>query len=145
MERTLVIIKPDGVRRKLVDKIIERYEEKGLKVIALKKMKATKELLKKHYSAHVGKSFYSGLERFMTSGEVVTFVLEGSDAIKRAREITGATDPSKAAKGTIRGDLGIDSGEKADKAGRAIENLVHASGTREEAEKEIRLWFPGLK
>ncbi len=144
MERTLVIVKPDGVKRKLVDKIIERYEEKGLKVIALKKMKATKELLKKHYSAHVGKPFYLGLERFMSSGEVVAFVLEGKDAVNLARKITGATDPAKAEKGTVRGDLGIDSGEKADKEKRAIENLVHASGNHEEAEKEIKLWFPEL-
>lgn len=145
MERTLIIVKPDGVKRGLVDKIIKRYEEKGLKVVALKKMKATPALLKKHYSAHVGKSFYAGLEKFMLSSEVVAFVLEGENAVKRAREITGATDPGKATKGTVRGDLGTDSGEKADKEGRAIENLVHASGTPEEAETEIRLWFPDLK
>ena len=145
MERTLIIVKPDGVKRGLVDKIVERYEEKGLKVVALKKVRATQALLKKHYSAHIGKSFYAGLEKFMTSGDVVPFVLEGKDAIKRAREITGATDTSKAIKGTVRGDWGTDSGEKADKEGRAIENLVHASGTREEAETEIRLWFPDLK
>lgn len=145
MERTLIIIKPDGVRRNLVEKIIESYEEKGLKVVALKKIKATSALLKKHYSAHVGKTFYSGLERFMSSAEVVAFVLEGKDAVNLARKITGATDPRKAAKGTIRGDLGIDSGEKADREKRAIENLVHASGTHEEAEKEIKLWFPKLK
>lgn len=145
MERTLIIIKPDGVRRKLVDKIIEMYEEKGLKVVTLKKMRASKELLKKQYSAHVGKKFYPWLEKFMTSGEVVVFVLEGKNAIKKAREITGATDPAKAEKGTIRRDFGIDSAEKADKEKRAIENLVHASGTKEEAEKEIALWFPGLR
>ncbi len=144
MERTLIIIKPDGVRRKLVDKIVQRYERAGLKVITLKKMKATPQLLKKHYSAHVGKEFYKALEKFMSS-EVVAFVLEGNNAVKQARAITGATDPSKAERGTVRGDFGIDSAEKADKEKRAIENLVHASGTKEEAEKEIGLWFPGLK
>ncbi len=145
MERTLIIIKPDGIKRKLVDKIIERYEMAGLKIIALKKIRASSALLKKHYSAHIGKDFYPWLERFMTSDEVVAFVLEGKNAINRAREITGATDPSKAKKGTIRGDFGIDSAEKADREKRAIENLVHASGTRKEAEKEIKLWFAGLK
>ena len=107
-------------------------------------MKATPQLLKKHYSAHVGKEFYKALEKFMSS-EVVAFVLEGNNAVKQARAITGATDPSKAERGTVRGDFGIDSAEKADKEKRAIENLVHASGTKEEAEKEIGLWFPGLK
>jgi len=145
MERTLVIIKPDGMQNHLENEIIQRYEKAGLKIIAKRVVSADKMLLRKHYSAHVNKPFYPGLEKFMTEAPVLAFVLEGENAIKRTREITGATDPSKAANGTIRGDLSDDSGEKADREGRAIRNLVHASGTSEEAEKEIKLWFPGLK
>ncbi len=141
IEKTLVIVKPDGVKRNLTDDVIRRYEDAGLKVIQRKTMIADAGLLKKHYSAHVNKPFYKGLETFMTSGPVVVMVIEGEDAVAKVRQVTGATDPSKAEKGTIRGDLGQDSLEKADSEGRAIENIVHASGTREEAEKEIALWF----
>ncbi len=144
MERTLIIIKPDGVRRKLEREVISRYQKAGLKVVARKEMTADSSLLRKHYSAHAGKSFYKGLVEFMTSGPVITFVLEGKNAVEAARKVTGATDPSKAGKGTIRGDLGTDSQERADREKRAIRNIVHASGTKEEAEKEIRLWFPEL-
>ena len=144
-ERTLIILKPDAVKRKLEDKIINIYKNEGLKVIARKEIRAKKELLREHYSAHVNKPFYHGLEKFMMEDRVVAFVLEGDEAISRVRKITGATDPSKAEKGTIRGDLGNDSQEKADKEKRAIKNLVHASGNKEEADKEIRLWFPELK
>jgi nucleoside-diphosphate kinase len=143
IERTLIIIKPDGLS--IENKIIRRYEKAVLKVVAKKTIKAYRDLLRKHYAAHVGKPFYSGLEKFMMEHPVVAFVLEGENAIERAREITGATDPSKAAKGTIRGDLSKDSQEKADMENRAIRNLVHASGSKEEAEKEIELWFPELK
>ncbi len=144
IERTLVIIKPDGMQRHLENKIIKRYEDEGLKVAAKKVLSANKELLRQHYSAHVEKAFYPGLERFMMEAPVLAVILEGDDAIKRVREITGSTDPSKAAKGTVRGDFGNDSGEKADMEKRAIRNLVHASGTPEEAKKEIGLWFPEL-
>ncbi len=144
VERTLILIKPDGMRRRMEKEIIARYQKAGLKIIARKEMNATKELLRQHYSAHVGKPFYAGLERFMSSGKITALVLEGKDAVALTRKITGATDPSKAEKGTVRGDLGIDSQEKADKENRAIENLVHASGTKEEAEKEIGLWFPEM-
>lgn len=142
MERTLILIKPDGISKET--EIIARYRKAGLKAVARKVLAANKELLRQHYSAHVGKPFYAGLERFMSSGKIIAFILEGKDAVALTRKITGATDPSKAEKGTIRGDMGIDSQEKADKEDRAIENLVHASGTKEEAEKEIRLWFPGF-
>ncbi len=144
IERTLIIIKPDGVRRHLSEKIVERYTKEGLKVVAHKKLKADKELLTEHYSAHIGKPFFEGLLKFMSSGPVVAYVLEGQNAVKKVRRITGATDPSKAEKGTVRGDLGTDSAEKANAEDRSIENLVHASGTLEEAEKEIKLWFPEL-
>ncbi|MBI4162669.1 MAG: nucleoside-diphosphate kinase, partial [Candidatus Aenigmarchaeota archaeon] len=144
LERTLIIIKPDGVRRKLSEKIVERYTKAGLKVVAQKKLHADKSLLTKHYSAHVGKPFFEGLLRFMSSGEAIACVLEGKNAVQEVRRITGVTDPSKADKGTIRGDFGIDSAEKANSENRSIENLVHASGTPEEARAEIKLWFPEL-
>lgn len=141
----MVIIKPDGMQGHLENEILKRYETAGLCVIAKKTVSADKALLRKHYSAHVNKPFYPGLEKFMIESPVLAFVLEGENAIKRTREITGATDPSKALKGTVRGDLSDDSGEKADREGRAIRNLVHASGNAEEAAAEIRLWFPELK
>ncbi len=144
MEQTLVLIKPDGMKRRMEKEIIARYQKAGLRVAARKSITANSKLLRQHYSAHVGKPFYAGLERFMSSGKIIAFILEGKDAVALTRKITGATDPSKAEKGTVRGDLGTDSQEKADKENRAIENLVHASGTKEEAEKEIRLWFPEL-
>ena len=140
-EQTLLIIKPDGVKRNLTNEIIRRYEKAGLKVIKQKIMRASQNLLREHYSAHLGKSFYVGLEKFMMEGPVVVILLEGEDAVNKTREITGVTDPSKAERGTIRGDLGNDSLKKADKEGRSIRNLVHASGNKEEAKKEIKLWF----
>jgi len=142
IEKTCVIVKPDGVRRGIADKIISRYEKEGLKIIAKKQLTADDALLTKHYSAHIGKPFFEPLKKFMMSGPVVAMIIEGESAVSHVRKITGATDPSKAEKGTIRGDLGIDSQEKADKEKRAIQNLVHASGTVEEAKKEISLWFP---
>ncbi|GEM_PF-125068 len=145
VERTLIIIKPDGVKGHLAEKIVERYTKAGLKVIAQKKIKATHKLLTKHYSAHIGKPFFEGLLNFMSSGKVIAYVLEGKNAVQEVRRITGATDPSKAEKGTVRGDFGTDSGEKADAEDRSIENLVHASGNVEEANKEISLWFSDLE
>lgn len=142
VERTLVIIKPDGMERKLGEAILGRYVKAGLRVVAKKEMKATTSLLRTHYAAHVHKDFYPVLEAYMMESEVIACVLEGENAIATVRKITGATDPSKAEKGTIRGDLGDDSKERADKEKRSIRNLVHASGTMEEADVEIKLWFP---
>ena len=144
MERTLIIVKPDGVKRNLAEEIIRRYERTGLRVVARTTVKATPALLRKHYAAHTGKDFYSALEEYVLESPVVAFVLEGESAVAVARKATGATDPSTAEKGTIRGDLGIDSRELADSEKRSIRNLVHASGTKEEAAQEIRLWFPEL-
>lgn len=142
MERTLVLIKPDGMKRKLADKIIKRYEKHGLKIIAKKMVKADAALLQKHYSAHVKKPFYTSLEKFMSSGPVLAVVFEGDDAVSKAREITGATDPAKAGKGTVRSDFGDLTLPDDD---RVMKNLVHASATKEEAKKEISLWFPELE
>jgi len=138
MERTLVLIKPDGVKRRLEKSIVKIYEDAGLKMIKRKEITPTPQLLKRHYSAHVAKPFYPDLEKFMSSGLVVVMIFEGSDAVAVARKTTGATDPAKAEKGTIRRDLGDMLLPDDD---RIMMNLVHASATREEAEKEIKLWF----
>lgn len=141
MEKTCVIVKPDGVRKNLIGEVINRLERAGLAVRAIKMINAEIRTLRKHYSAHVDKPFYKGLEAFMTEGPVIAMVFEGFDAINKVRKIAGHTDPGKAEKGTIRGDLSEDSAEKADREGRSIRNVVHASGNREEAEAEIKLWF----
>jgi nucleoside-diphosphate kinase len=138
MERTLIIIKPDGVKRGLEKVIVKRFEDAGLKMIKRKEVTPTPQLLKKHYSAHVSKPFYPYLEEFMSSGKVVAMVFEGHDAVATARRVTGATDPAKAEKGTIRRDFGDLSLPDDDSI---VMNLVHASGTKEEAKKEIKLWF----
>ena len=138
MERTLVLIKPDGVKRRLEKSIVKIYEDAGLKMIKRKEITPTPQLLKRHYSAHVAKPFYPDLEKFMSSGLVVVMIFEGSDAVAVARKTTGATDTAKAEKGTIRRDLGDMLLPDDD---RIMMNLVHASATREEAEKEIKLWF----
>lgn len=141
MERTCIIVKPDGVRRNLIGEVINRLEKGGLTVRGIKMINVEIESLRKHYSAHVDKPFYRGLEAYMTEGPIIAMVFEGFDAIQKARDITGHTDPTKAEKGTIRGDLGEDSFEKADSEGRGLRNLVHASGTKEEAESEVNIWF----
>ena len=141
MERTCIIVKPDGVRRNLIGEIINRLESGGLSVRGIKMINAEIETLRKHYSAHVDKPFYKGLEAYMTEGPIVAMVFEGFDAVQKARDIVGHTDPTQADKGTIRGDLGEDSFEKADSEGRGLKNLVHASGTKEEGENEVKIWF----
>lgn len=141
MERTCVIVKPDGVRRDLIGEIINRMERGGLSVRGIKMINAEAELLKEHYAAHIDKPFYRGLEEYMTEGPVVAMVFEGFDAVQKVRALVGVTDPKKAGKGTIRGDLGEDSFELADREGRSVRNLVHASGTPEEGEAEVKLWF----
>ncbi len=141
MERTLIIIKPDGMEKKLQDKIIARYTKAGFRITAKKEVRADSSLLRKHYSAHVSKPFYPSLEKFMSSRTVLAVVLEGNDAVSKARKITGATDPAKAEKGTVRADFGDFTLPDEE---RIMKNLVHASATPEEAKKEIALWFPEL-
>ncbi|MBI2547695.1 MAG: nucleoside-diphosphate kinase [Candidatus Aenigmarchaeota archaeon] len=138
MERTLIIVKPDGVRKGLEKSIIRKYENAGLRMVKRKVLTPTPDLLKKHYSAHVKKPFYPYLEKFMSSGPVVAMVFEGEDAVATVRKVTGATDPAKADVGTIRRDFGDMELPDDD---RIMMNLVHASATKEEAEKEIKLWF----
>jgi nucleoside-diphosphate kinase len=141
MEQTCVIVKPDGVRRNLIGEVINRLEKGGLSVRGIKMINAEAELLKKHYAAHIDKPFYKGLEEYMLEGPVVAMVFEGFDAVQKVRALVGVTDPVKCDRGTIRGDLGEDSFEMADSDGRSVRNLVHASGTPEEGEAEVKLWF----
>jgi nucleoside-diphosphate kinase len=132
MERTLILLKPDAVQRGLCGQIVARFEQKGLKIVALKLMKITPELAARHYEAHKDKKFYPGLVKFMTSSPVVALALEGIDAIKICRAMMGATFGADAAPGTIRGDFG---------SSRSY-NLVHGSDSPEAAQKELKLFFP---
>lgn len=134
-ERTLVLIKPDGVARRHVGEILSRIERKGLDIVALELRTATEEVAAAHYAEHEGKPFYPGLIEFITSRPLVAAVLEGPRAIAAFRQLAGGTDPvEKAVPGSVRGDLGLDAGE----------NLVHGSDSVESAEREIALWFPAL-
>lgn len=133
-ETTLVLIKPDGVRRALVGEIINRIERKGLKLVALRMVRIDEHLARRHYRAHVEKSFFSDLLAFITSGPVVALAVEGKDAVARVRSLMGATDPSQAAPGTIRGDYGLE----------VTQNLVHGSDSADSATYELGLFFPDL-
>lgn len=136
--RTLVLIKPDGVQRNLVGNILARVEAKGYTFDALELRMATRDLLAQHYAEHEGKPFYSPLVEFMLSGPVVAAVARGERVIEGFRMLAGATDPSTAAPGSIRGDLGRDWGLDVQ------QNLVHGSDSPDSAEREIGLWFPQL-
>jgi nucleoside-diphosphate kinase len=133
-ERTLVLIKPDAVRRGLVGEIISRFERKGLAIDALVLRTMDAELADAHYAEHVEKAFYPPLKQFMTSGSLIAAIISGDEAIGVVRTLVGATDGRAAAAGTIRGDLSLSNRE----------NLVHASDSAESAEREIKLWFPEL-
>jgi nucleoside-diphosphate kinase len=133
-ERTLVLIKPDGVERRLVGEILGRIERKGLTIVALEVKAVSDELARQHYAEHEGKPFFPSLVEFITSSPVVVAILEGPRAVAAFRQIAGGTDPvEKAAPGTIRGDLGLSTQF----------NLVHGSDSPDSAEREIELWFPG--
>ncbi len=168
-ERTLVLIKPDGVQRGLVGEIIKRFEQRGLKISALKMVEGGEEQIGKHYAEDIGwlksvgkktrKSFAEkGIEmeeadesigrrirawlmNYVSSGPVVAMVVEGNHAIEVVRKITGATEPRTAPAGTIRGDFSIDSYMLGDNLKRPVKNLIHASGNKKEAENEIHVWF----
>ena len=133
-ERTLVLIKPDAVRRGLVGEIISRFERKGLAIDVLVLRTMDAELADAHYAEHVEKAFYPPLKQFMTSGPLVAAIISGDEAIGVVRTLVGATDGRAAAAGTIRGDLSLSNRE----------NLVHASDSPESSEREIKLWFPEL-
>ncbi len=169
-ERTLVVIKPDGVQRSLIGEIIKRYEQSGLKMIAIKMLLPTEEMIESHYSVDpdfkkkvgtkaiesykeagdkppsddpetVGEGVMNRLKNYMTCSPVVAMVWQGAHAVELVRKATGTTEPRTSDVGTIRGDYVLDSYSMADSDGRAIRNLIHASGNVEEAEKEIPLWF----
>lgn len=131
MERTLILLKPDCVQRRLIGRIITRFEEKSLDIVAMKLMHVTPELSKKHYAEHVEKPFYPGLEAFITGAPVVAMVVQGLEVIRVIREMLGATSGLKASPGTIRGDY----------SGSRQMNLVHASDGPEAAAREIKLYF----
>jgi nucleoside-diphosphate kinase len=141
IERTFVMIKPDGVQRSLVGEIISRFEKAGLKIIGMKFIHVDRDFAKKHYSEHVEKPFYKGLEDLLVDGPVVAMVLEGAGAIEFVRKIVGSTEPAKALPGTIRGDFAHMNYARADSKGVGLPNLIHASDSVESANKEISLWF----
>jgi nucleoside-diphosphate kinase len=138
-ERTLVLVKPDGVARGLAGEVIRRVEAKGYRIVALDLRVPSTELLAEHYAEHVGKPFYEPLVAFMSSGPVVALVAEGNRVVEGFRALAGATEPTAAAAGTIRGDLGRDWGV------RVVQNIVHGSDSVESADREIKLWFPDLR
>jgi nucleoside-diphosphate kinase len=131
MERTLIIVKPDGVQRGLIGEVLARFERRGLKLVALKLMTISRELAERHYSIHQGKPFYAGLVDYITSGPVVVGVLEGPRAVSVTRATVGATNPAEAAMGTIRGDFGLEIGF----------NMIHASDAPDTALREVSLFF----
>jgi len=141
MEQSLVLIKPDGVQRALIGRILQRFEDVGLKFIGMKMVWVDKEFSKKHYKAHIEKPFYPGLEAMITEGPVLAIAVEGLHAVEIIRKIVGGTEPKSAQPGTIRGDFAHHSYAYTDGKGIAIKNLIHASGNKEEAIQEIKLWF----
>lgn len=131
MQRTLILLKPDCVQRRLIGTLIQRFEQKGLRLVALKFVQASRELAEKHYAVHKGKPFYESLLSFLTSGPAVAIVWEGREAVAVVREMMGKTDGAKSPPGTIRGDYGIS----------VQNNLIHGSDSPENAAIEIALWF----
>ncbi len=134
-ETTLVIVKPDAVRRGLIGEIISRIERKQLEVVSLKSLRINEELASRHYEEHRGKPFYEDLVSFITSGMSIVMAVRGRNAISVVRSLMGTTDPAQAAPGTIRGDFGLE----------ITENLVHGSDSPESAARELALFFPELK
>jgi nucleoside-diphosphate kinase len=134
MERTLILVKPDAFARGLTGEIIARFERKGLALVAVKHLTASRETTEEHYAEHAERPFFAELVNFLTSGPLVALVLEGEQAVAAARQLIGATDPLQATPGTIRGDLAIEMGR----------NLVHGSDSTESAAREIGIWFGEL-
>jgi nucleoside-diphosphate kinase len=134
MERTLILVKPDAFARSLSGEIIARFERKGLRIVALRHMTVTPELVEQHYAEHAERPFFGELVEFITSGPIVAMVLEGQEAVKAARQVIGATNPLEAATGSIRGDFAIETGQ----------NMVHGSDSPESAARESALFFGDL-
>jgi nucleoside-diphosphate kinase len=133
-ERTLVLVKPDGVRRRLIGEVIRRLEAKGLDIVGMRMLQMDKEMASRHYEEHVAKPFFNDLVTFITGGPLVAMAVEGDEAVSVVRTLMGATDPKKAALGTIRGDLAIE----------MTENIVHGSDSPASAARELALFFPDL-
>ena len=131
MERTFLMVKPDGVQRRLVGEIIRRFEAKGFTLTGLKMLTPTRAMAEAHYAVHQGKPFFEGVVGFISSGPVVAMIWEGDDVIARSRKLVGATKPADSVPGTIRGDF----------ANSVEQNLIHGSDSVENAEAEIKLWF----
>ena len=134
MDRTLILVKPDAFARSLSGEIIARFERKGLRIVALKHMTATREIAETHYAEHAERPFFGELVEFITSGPIVALVFEGESAIRAARQVIGATNPLEANPGSIRGDLATQVGQ----------NMVHGSDSPESAARETGIWFPEL-
>src|SRR3954471_18330222 len=134
MDRTLILVKPDAFARNLTGEIIARFERKGLRIVALRHMTMDRQTAEQHYAEHQGKPFFEELVSFITSGPLVAMVLEGTEAVRAARQVIGATNPLEAVAGSIRGDFAIE----------VTFNLVHGSDSDESAEREIALWFEDL-
>jgi len=134
-EQTLILVKPDGVKRGLVGEVIARVERKGYKITNLRMLTADRNVLAKHYAEHEGKAFYEPLIEFMASGPIVAMVAEGERVVEGFRKLAGATDPTVAEPGTIRGDLARDQGTK------VVQNIVHGSDSPESASREIKIFF----
>ena len=137
-ERSLVLVKPDGFARGLTGEVIRRIERKGYRLVALRILTPTREMLGQHYAEHAEKPFFGELVDFMSSGPVTAIVIEGNQCIAGFRSLAGTTDPTTAAPGTIRGDLGRDWGQG------STENVVHGSDSPESAAREMAIWFPDL-
>jgi nucleoside-diphosphate kinase len=135
-EKTLILVKPDGVARGLVGEVVSRIETKGYAIDSLRMLQADRALLEKHYAEHIGKPFYEPLVEFMMSGPIVAIVASGNRVIEGFRSLAGVTDPTVAAPGTIRGDLARDQGTK------VVQNIVHGSDSPESAAREIEIFFP---
>lgn len=140
-ERTLVLVKPDGVQRQLSGRIVQRFEDVGLKIVGMKMVWADKNFAEKHYIAHQSKKFFKPLVDFLIEGPVIALALEGLHAVEIVRKIVGGTEPRTAIPGTIRGDFACHSYEYMDAQNKTIRNLIHASGSKDEAEKELSQWF----
>lgn len=135
MDRTLILVKPDAFARGLTGEIVARFERKGLTIVAMRHMTVTRDLAERHYAEHSERPFFGELVDFITSGPIVAMVLEGTDAVRAARQVIGATDPLEATTGSIRGDYAIELGQ----------NMVHGSDSPESAAREAALFFEGLQ
>jgi nucleoside-diphosphate kinase len=134
VSRTLILVKPDAFERALTGELLARFERKGLRIVALKSMRADEEIANRHYAEHSEKPFFGELVEFITGGTLVAMVLEGTEAVAAARQLIGATNPTEAAPGSIRGDYALE----------VTFNMVHGSDSEESAQREIGIWFPEL-